>query len=69
VQDSLHANVVSGSNLLDLQVVQQSCSALRIAARIAQYAQKSDLVLVLHNHVAEVIQQKIVRPTFEERIK
>ena len=62
-QGSLRANVTSGSNLQDLLVAPQSCSALRTAASNAQYVLKSDLVLGLRNHVEEVEQQKNARPT------
>ena len=62
-QDSSCANATSGSNLLGLLAVRQSCSALRKAASNARYALKSDLVLVLRIHVEVEALQMIARPT------
>jgi hypothetical protein len=64
VRGSSRANVIGGSNLQDLLAEQRSYFALHKVVRIAQYALKSDLVLVLHSHVEEVVQRKNAHPIF-----
>ena len=70
VQGSLHANAISGSNLLGLLAALRSCFVRRTVADNARCVLKSDQALVLRNHVAATEQRKIAHPTFaKQRIR
>ena len=68
-QDFSCANEAGGSKRQELMVAQLSYFAQLLTLKIFQCDPMSDLVLDLHNHVAEVRLQMNARPIFVEMMK